>query len=709
MAAPEQVITLSPADAEALVAKVTDAIQQQQIAGLISPATETKLFSDIKTANLVGKTPSEALQTIIEATIHAKPTGTAENVADLKWELALAPIINSARESIQRLSRPPDVGCAMSVLSYAETSKSFGWLIANTYIAVQVVVRNVNRDQQFVLHDVEYSVNADPSGSMAVFSSGRDKVVVRALASAQNSFDPRNIVVHSAQAVGFILSAMVPIAGGAVGDAAAVYNAGFFPGLDKVWKDMSTDQLNLLNDTGFSSTSTSQTVVPKSSSTMFVTFIPSKQYERAWWTQDCVTLTALGKISGNTVRALVPLTPNAKTASSDTQVPVQEAIQACAAEAFTRYVAKANGKKLKADRHGTITVVPEYFSGDDVDKALPKASDCASLAGKDKPTDDQKLQLAQCQQSQTLYVAATKRPFRKWNGNSVSLFNELSTIVVAGMHIVDESQLEAILTSIDCSPNKDQAGTIIFPTPDTGSFSCALKGKNIGKIKAVRLRNADEAAYVDGDVKQATGDDTSGTVTFVSASLHGLNKPNYSIEMISPTGVETQTALALHFDLAPYVSKTNPPELDLTTLKDGSTFNITGYHLDKVQEIHFYISDPKAAAAVFKVTPEMLPTATQLNVPLKLTELKKIGASAGDAKMAFVDAQVTAEQVLPATLKYKPATAATPAAPKPPGAPVTSKSAAPGYGPRPGAPAATPKEGGAAKAKQPKPQPSAKP
>jgi hypothetical protein len=264
--APEQVLTLSPADAENLVEKVTLTIQQQQAAGLITSEVALALLSEITKSTLSGLTPSEALQVIIKASLEArkaaaplKPrndqederinphpnavplpppntTGTKSNTpanppainqppaagANQPTQGALpseqkqktdtvtstgkstpegkaivqlnpgtetsqniAPIINSARETIERLSRPPDVGCAMSVLSYNETSKAYGYIIANNYIAVQVVVRNLNRDQQFVLHDVEYSVNADPAGASGRFYSGRDKVVVRSLASAE--------------------------------------------------------------------------------------------------------------------------------------------------------------------------------------------------------------------------------------------------------------------------------------------------------------------------------------------------------------------------------------------------------------------------------------------------------------------------------------------------------------------------------------------
>ncbi len=161
--------------------------------------------------------------------------------------------VDAARKFLETMERPTDVGCAMSILSWRETLNAYGRTIANTYVAVQVVVRNLNKDQQFLVHDVEFATNADPTGRLGRYFSGRDKVVVRALSSSQQSFDPRNLAVNITKGITAIMSAAAPIWGGALVDAAGIANGTFVPTLDKTWKDLSTDQLNLLNDTGFSS------------------------------------------------------------------------------------------------------------------------------------------------------------------------------------------------------------------------------------------------------------------------------------------------------------------------------------------------------------------------------------------------------------------------------------------------------------------------
>jgi hypothetical protein len=172
-------------------------------------------------------------------------TASAQNVT-----AAAGIIVGRARRSLDMLMRPDDVGCAMSVLSSGETQRAYGRLVANRYIAIQIVVRNLNQDQAFILHDAELAVNIDPNGLLGRFYSGRDKVIVRQIANSQQFFDPRNLVVHSAEAIGAIMSSGALVFGGALADATNVYQTGFYQSLSKAWRDMSVDQINLLNDTG---------------------------------------------------------------------------------------------------------------------------------------------------------------------------------------------------------------------------------------------------------------------------------------------------------------------------------------------------------------------------------------------------------------------------------------------------------------------------
>jgi hypothetical protein len=144
--------------------------------------------------------------------VNELPSPTPANVKQITDKFLKSPqaevktdvnsVVDSARQSLASLERPTDVGCAMSILSYKETSLAYGYIIAQNYIAVQVIVRNLNKDEEFLLHDIEFAVNTDPAGDPGRFFSGRDKVIVRALSAAQQNLDPRNISIQAAQGVG---------------------------------------------------------------------------------------------------------------------------------------------------------------------------------------------------------------------------------------------------------------------------------------------------------------------------------------------------------------------------------------------------------------------------------------------------------------------------------------------------------------------------
>lgn len=211
-------------------------------------------------------------------------------------------IADTARTSIAALTRPPDVGCAMSILSWREVQVAFGRLLANEYIGVQVVVRNLNDSKQFLVHDAELAFNSDLNNRLGRFYSGRDQKIVRQLALAQEGYFYRNLVVNLFGAVGTLASAAMPFAGPSFKDATGVYNSGFLTALAKTFPDRSVDQLNMLNDVGFSASTESKAIlVPKSGAVMFVMFVPSKPFEEGWWVQDCAhdLLTTLGSPTTN--------------------------------------------------------------------------------------------------------------------------------------------------------------------------------------------------------------------------------------------------------------------------------------------------------------------------------------------------------------------------------------------------------------------------
>ena len=47
---------------------------------------------------------------------------------------------------------PFDVSCSQSILTWEETKDIFGRRLADTYVAIQVVVRNLSPDKEFLMH-----------------------------------------------------------------------------------------------------------------------------------------------------------------------------------------------------------------------------------------------------------------------------------------------------------------------------------------------------------------------------------------------------------------------------------------------------------------------------------------------------------------------------------------------------------------------------
>jgi hypothetical protein len=172
-------------------------------------------------------------------------------------------IVDSSRSLVASFKRPPDVGCAMSILSWSETRYAFGRLIANEYIGIQIVVRNINDKQEFLMHDAAIAVDSDLTGRKGRFFSGRDRLIVRALTVDQKDDSPRNIFMNVLSGVGTLLTAVVPFTGaGNFTDAATAFNTALVPAIGKSRMDNGTDQIKLLDDIGFSSPANQKKVVP---------------------------------------------------------------------------------------------------------------------------------------------------------------------------------------------------------------------------------------------------------------------------------------------------------------------------------------------------------------------------------------------------------------------------------------------------------------
>lgn len=613
--------------AQAAVSAAQTAVQTQTEA--VASATEKR--------NLAQRAAS-AFQTLFEIAVQdQKAASDAAAQADLQktkedTAAASSAVVAAARDSINRLIKPDDIGCAISVMTFEEMKHDYGRLIATNYIGIQVVVRNLNHDQPFTLHDVEIAVNTDPGGDLPRFFSGRDKQLVRSLTAAQSGVDPRFLFVEGATMIGTIMTSAAGVFAGALVDAASVYNGGFVTSLDKLWKNTSTDQLNLLNDTGFSSSARSQMVVPKSDSVMFVTFVPAKQFADGWWAQDCAKRTLLG------VKDFYMPPPTADNLSAiadrlEQGQQLQEAIQAdsrpdaVAAEvkllealksdpAIQNTLGVAALNLLQGDRHGNA----------EVSRALAAcrvaATPCADTTHAGGSSSG-----GSCNNGSFTFVDAQSHPYKSWSPTSKRLFEDLTTVIVAGIHTVEQNQLRLTLTHLDCG--SDDTGKVVFKKDDK-TLSCTLTGTNLDKVSLLRLRNSADAGdptIAEGSASVSGGDNTTGTAIFSVDRLHALNGADYAVAAVDKQGIESVTSQVLHFDNGPYASSVTT-EISLKT--PPTQIILQGARLSKVDRLSL-----GASGVLFSPDSSSVQTDSQrvFKVP---TDLSSLGSASTSISVALV-------------------------------------------------------------------------
>jgi hypothetical protein len=582
------VVALTKADSEEIKKAVISAALSANSGNVVNEAVTNKFVELIGDTDFDGKTQSQAVTTILKKLEDARQGSKNEQLAAVrgKWPTAsenldqqnklfalsdLTPakaqdlsssaktpeekevanalvsapanileqttkVANVARQQASAFIRPPDVGCAMSILTFDETKRAYGSFVAQAYIGVQIVVRNLNPNQEFQVHDAQFATDLDPSGRHARFFSGRDKLIVRSFSVAQQSFDARNLAVHSSQAVGAILSAISPVYGGPFADAVGVLTGAAIPGLDKTWKDLSIDQLNLLNDTGLSSSVNSRTTVPKSGVAMFVTFVPSKLYENAWWTQSCANKTYVGSLDsgGKTIRT--------GKDSGQVGVDIDRALEPCLSRPITSGSTGGSGNANGSSGESETYKVNLASSGAD--------------------------------RSQDIFFNSKGKSYKNWTGNMLSIFNELSFAVISGAHIVAETDLLPNLATIDCP--HDDTGEVKFDGKD--SLVCSINGANLEKIKKIRLRNkAKQAESLDGAVSPG-----QKNVSFAEKDMALLSGTTYTVLFVDNADKETETTLALSLPTDPRIAAIEPNIVDMGALP-LPTIKVSGAHLKNVK------------------------------------------------------------------------------------------------------------------------------
>jgi len=508
--------------------------------------------------------------------------------------------------------RPADVSCSMSIMGYKETRSIFGAAVADNYLAIHVTVRNLSKENDFLIHDVQAAVDTGVGeGYFGRFQSGRDKLLVRAVVQRGLVTDPRNLIINSLQVVGAI--AAVPTAGMAneVATAVAIFNGQFLPGLSNIIPDPTITFTNHVNDLTFSASASSKTIVPVNGSVPFVTFIaqrPIQQLPFAW----CGYTTQEKRWKKGPFFGF----PSYGSVIEYCRDPAQ----------VKQRITGANG-------------IPAYK--DNYNPADP---------GSEKPIDWDDL------------------PYRNWKGAALRILEQNTFVVVGGTHIKDAGNLA--LNNLDCPifPN----GHVDISQTTSGMVVCKITGTALSQVKSVKLEQG--TSKLAGKIKPASDGD-SAELTF-DPSVLSDGDGEYSLFLVDATGAETDSQNSVSLSRQPVVKSLDKTEIAATPkpaapAKDAlapkpatTTITLSGKNLNLIAGVAF-----KDASGGGSLTATLgKPTANNSSLPV---DFPTDGAATGDYTLSYTIQEVPGKNLPssnPESLKVTAAKASTPAAkpPKPP-------------------------------------------
>jgi hypothetical protein len=618
----------------------TEQAAGSKLQALEKVATEDANKEGAQTAKTdVGKAQALApALTLLQAAEAAQKVVAANSLKDAASQAATAPqgkpsqnqIAQAVQQATAAFLPPKDIACSMSILSYETTRYAFGEKVANAFIPIQIVVRNLNDKVEFLVHDAQVAVDDDINGRYGRYAPGTDKLTTRTYMLSAKDFSGRNLVINIAKGIGTILSSSSLVYGASVKDAANVYSAGFINALLGVLPDHSTDQLNLLNDEGFSSYRTERTVVPKSGTAEFVIFVRSDQFQQGWWVQDCAEKIDIRseqslqrdnpKTSARCLGQLNLPNPDSKCLTN-TSIPkigidLVEARRVCAHVYSHSSGNEPSGNVCASDSEGNASCEP----------GLVNIGSSRDITG------------------DSAYFQPKKVAYKNWTPRAQAIFRELTLAVVAGIHIQEQTSASPTLTKVDCPV--DAAGDVDFDKAANGSVSCPLTGTNLDKLQSLTLKNADQLSdpkTASGTVDPSSkGNATNRNVSFTLDSLGNLSAKKYEVFMETTDGSEVDSGKSVNLGGKPYLppppaGKPSPAEIDFADVQKstaGVTVTVNGYHLDQAQSLDF-VSTGTPTKTITKVALTSDSTATVAKVAITSDALKKASISSSDLPLTL--------------------------------------------------------------------------
>jgi hypothetical protein len=484
--------------------------------------------------DILSRTPGVTLSNI-GALISQKLQSSSAEQTDTQKKLTPDEIAKAAKNTedtanyAQTIHAPNDIGCSESVLTYAEAKDIFGQRVADTYIAVQVTLRNLNPDSEFLLHDIQVAVRTD------LYFATRDRRLARGVAEIGQMVNPRNETFRyldgAASALGI---AAVPIGGIAFSDAAHGFSS-FVPVLKGVFPDYSVAQLGRLDDLGFSSGSLTY-VIPKSGAHSMVAFIPEKIYRTA-------LLTASKDQSENSSSKEVY--KKFKNYTTSDLKDFQNNLEILIAGAHIKEVSTTNPTASsfgcddpKTDSDTSITC---HLAGKDLDQAKAvklvfKSDSTEGSATSDSFAPDK----TDLTKATVTFTKASFDSLKKGQSYSVVLVTKDDADVLTTVTFTPKqpsSVIAADASSLTCDDIPKGTGT-------DATISCQLAGKNTQLVKQLKLIPTGGGMPSTASIKfEPDGTDHSkATVTFRASDFAGLKEGSkYSINLVTQDNVEVKT------------------------------------------------------------------------------------------------------------------------------------------------------------------------
>jgi hypothetical protein len=495
-------------------------------------------------AEFTGKLPAEA-QKLEGLTIPAALKTLTDLAADAKLPTTDAQALLKTLDSqigLNGYQRPPDVSCSFSIMPWEETDEFFGRMVANNYVAIEVNIRNLNTQNEFLLHDIQVAVDTglDPQ-SFGRFEAGRDKMIVRGVAQRGASDDIRNRVINSITTLGSVAGgasgALIASASKAatwptyISESVSIFEGPLLDGLNKIWPDHTLTNVNNVSDMAFSASSTLKTVIPVQGSAPLVTFIAQKPLGQLPFAQ-CGKKTG----SGDPPNVVCAIAGGSFFTSGDFHFPPSLKFKSWAPAALgilkQRTYVVVSGvhiQEVSTAASATFLSCPPLADGT-VDLSAQDSSGEVSCTIQGKNLD--KISSASLEQGKSTSVIATITAAGGDSGNlsfqasgfegKSGSFGLFSTDSSGTETSLNESLKFTIRTPVITKVAYMQNGSAVATLDSTMDLTVTLTGSNLDRIGTVSLEDNNAAPDTVPGTMPATGEiranSTSMSITFVKSA-----------------------------------------------------------------------------------------------------------------------------------------------------------------------------------------------